>query len=110
MLKRPFNAVHKRSIALPSLPYRILQRRFYADEHSRPPKWEITDKLAQWQAIAQKTSKQRLNIWTTAAEENFALLGKKLNQLTGYELVEELKKQVVEQGIELSFKRAPCRA
>jgi hypothetical protein len=96
MLHRRFNAVHKRSIALP---YRILQRRFYADEHSRPSKWEITDKLTQWQAVAQKTSKERFNIWTTAAEENLALLGKKLNQLTGYELVEELKKQVVEQGI-----------
>lgn len=104
MLKRPLKAFCRPSIAIPNrVPGHLahLQRRFYAEQQQSPketgpPKWEIN--LKEWREIARTTSKARISSWTTAAGENFTLLAKKLNELTGYELIEQLKKEVVEQG------------
>jgi hypothetical protein len=63
-----------------------------------PKKIVLAEKLKQWSEVARTNGQARFAAWTTAAEQQFTLLGSKLNQLTGYELVEELKRQVVEQG------------
>ena len=62
------------------------------------PEIKPAEKLKQWREIAVTNGQARFTAWTAAAEQQFALLGSKLNHLTGYELVEQLKSQVVEQG------------
>lgn len=57
------------------------------------------DQLRQWTDVVKRNSKIKFSIWSKDLEQRFALLGRKLNQFTGYELVENLKKQVVEQGM-----------
>lgn len=64
-----------------------------------PKKVDPTEKLKQWSEVARINGQARFAAWTNAAEQQFTLLGSKLNQLTGYEMVEELKRQVVEQGM-----------
>ncbi|KAG8811442.1 sensitivity to high expression protein she9, partial [Serendipita sp. 399] len=71
---------------------------------------EIVHKLKEWQETAKKNGNERLAIWKSTAEQNLASLGNKLNQLTGYELVEELKRQVVKQETRIEQAKLASRA
>jgi len=75
------------------------QQKHEANETDTPKKVDPTEKIKQWSEIARINGQARFAAWTNAAEQQFTLLGSKLNQLTGYGIVEELKRQVVEQGM-----------
>ncbi|KAG8805126.1 hypothetical protein FRC18_006867 [Serendipita sp. 400] len=86
-------------------PFRNFHGRLYSEGNINGKKegeqLEIVEKLREWQETAKKNGSERLAIWKSSAEQNLASLGSKLNQLTGYELVEALKRQVVEQGLSM---------
>lgn len=74
--------------------------RFYSEQRDERPRVDPTEKLNQWREIAVTNGRARLETWSNTVGQQLALLGSKLNHLTGYDLVEELKQQVVEQGME----------
>lgn len=63
------------------------------------PKSEIAVKLKEWQELARTTSQAHVSSWATSAGKSLVVLAEKVNQLTGYELIEDLKRRVVEQGV-----------
>lgn len=77
--------------------------RFYSQQP------DVSQKLKQWRESAITNSQARLAAWTDSAGQQLALLGSKLNHLTGYELVEELKRQVVEQESRIDIARDASR-
>ncbi|KAG8773426.1 sensitivity to high expression protein she9 [Serendipita sp. 397] len=98
---------------LPLDPFRNFHGRLYSEGNINGKKegeqLEIVEKLREWQETAKKNGSERLAIWKSNAEQNLASLGSKLNQLTGYELVEALKRQVVEQEAKIEHAKLASR-
>jgi hypothetical protein len=106
MIKRPLNEVLRGPFLQHSIriqPVVCAKRaRFFSvnpqDNKSSASPPVLVDKLKQWQSTARDRSLKQLSTFVQSTERNLSLLGGKLNQVTGYELVEELKRKVIEQG------------
>ena len=72
--------------------------RQFSTEDNKHNQEDVLVKLRKWQGEARTHANNQIENLATAAQQNLAVLGSKLNEMTGYKLVEELKRQVVEQG------------
>lgn len=66
-----------------------------------------TDRLRAWSAHAAVAARARADDWTAATKTTFSQLGAHLNKATGYEEIEALKRDVVEQGVFVCLS-TPC--
>jgi hypothetical protein len=68
----------------------------------KPPNVDVWNKLPpevrQWSLMAIKQSRGVFSSVITATQTNLAMVGGKLNEVTGYERIEDLKRRVHEQG------------
>ncbi|PVF94649.1 hypothetical protein CPB86DRAFT_712841 [Serendipita vermifera] len=113
MIRRPLNEVLRRPFLQHSIrihPVVCAKRaRFFSNNSqdnkpsASPP--VVVEKLKEWQSTAKDRSLKQLNTFIQATEKNLSLLGGKLNEVTGYELVEELKRKVIEQEARIEAAR-----
>lgn len=59
---------------------------------------EIQQRIREWSDQTAITFRKRADEYTGTTKTAFSRLGSQLNRVTGYEEIESLKKQVVEQG------------
>lgn len=68
----------------------------------KPPNFSVWNKLPpevrQWSLVAIERSNRMFSSVITAMQTNLAIIGGKLNEVTGYERIEGLKRRVHEQG------------
>ena len=68
----------------------------------KPPNFRVWNKLPpevrQWSLVAIERSNRMISSVITAMQTNLAIIGGKLNEVTGYERIEGLKRRVHEQG------------
>jgi hypothetical protein len=60
---------------------------------------ELAERLRIWSELTKTRWHERTSQWTASAVTGFSQLGGQLNQVTGYEEINALKKQVVAQGV-----------
>ena len=65
----------------------------------------VQARLRDWSVLASSSLRQRADHFSKKATTTFSRLGLHLNRVTGYEEIDALKKQVVEQGIVLQLSR-----
>lgn len=60
---------------------------------------KVKEKLRLWTEDVAIALRERGDRYTAAAAVTFAQLGRELNKVTGYQQIEKLKGEVVEQGV-----------
>lgn len=74
----------------------------------KPPKFDVWNKLLpelrQWSLVAIGQSRGMVSSVIAAMQTNLTIIGGKLNEVTGYERIEGLKRRVHEQGRTPMFK------
>lgn len=71
---------------------------------------ELRSQLASWTTQASLVARQRADDLTLLTKTRLSQLGRNLNQMTGYEEIDKLKAQVVEQEAKIASVRASARA
>lgn len=98
MLRARANLLHRQALRVSNW------RRFSTQDHE-----QLVEKLRKWQDDAKTRANTQIATWSTSAQHNLALLGSKINEMTGYTLVEELKRHVVEQEGRIEQARVASR-
>ncbi|KAH7926449.1 mitochondrial distribution and morphology family 33, partial [Leucogyrophana mollusca] len=70
---------------------------------------KVKERLREWSAVASAVVRNRADEFTVKTSSTFSQLGSHLNRVTGYEEIEVLKKQVVEQEARIKSTRQAAR-
>lgn len=70
---------------------------------SSRPGSELKERIRQWTDKSAIVVRTRADEFTSSTKSTLSQLGLHLNKMTGYEEIEALKRQVVEQGVYVVF-------